>query len=185
MLEEIYREVKDKMEKSLTVLKDSYSSFRTGRANPALVNKLKIEYYGSLTPMQQLASISVPEPRCLLIRPYDPSVLKAIEKAIMASDIGIMPHSDGNIIRLSIPPLTSERRKELVKIVRKKNEEAKIALRNIRREYNAIIKDLEKEKQISEDDQKRALDEIQKITDTYISKFDEITVLKEKEIMET
>ncbi|MBQ2763877.1 MAG: ribosome recycling factor, partial [Firmicutes bacterium] len=151
---------------------------------PALLDKIQVEYYGAMTPLNQMANISAPESRLLVVQPWDKSSMKAIEKAILASDLGLNPNNDGSIIRIAIPQLTEERRKELVKIVKKKDEEAKIAIRNIRRDLNDDIKALEKEKSVSEDDAANGLEKAQKLTDKWIKKLDEITKAKEAEIME-
>jgi ribosome recycling factor len=157
---------------------------RAGRATPALLDKVQVDYYGTLTPVNQMANVSVPEARLLLIQPWDKSTIPSIEKAILKSDLGLTPSSDGNVIRIGIPQLTEERRKELVKVVKKKTEDARVAVRNVRRETNDMIKEFEKEREISEDESKRGLDEIQKITDKYIKKLDEVMNAKEEEIME-
>jgi ribosome recycling factor len=172
------------MQKSIHALTDDLLTIRTGRANPGLVEKLHVEYYGSPTPLQQLASISVPEPRQLLIKPFDKSTIKAIEKAIMASDLGLTPNNDGLVIRLNLPILTEERRRDLVKHVHHRLEEARVALRNIRRDSMKDIKDFESEKMISEDDRRHGEDEIQKLTDRFMADIDKIGRAKEQEIME-
>jgi ribosome recycling factor len=159
-------------------------SIRTGRANPALVEKLHVDYYGEPTPMMQLATISVPEARTLMIKPFDKNALKGIEKAILASDLGLNPNNDGQVIRLNLPPLNEERRKELVKRVHHRVEEARVALRNIRRDSIKEVKDYENEKLITEDDRKRGEDEIQKMTDKMMAELDKVTHNKEVEIME-
>jgi ribosome recycling factor len=172
------------MQKSIHSLTEDLQTIRTGRANPALVEKLHVEYYGSPTPLQQLASISVPEPRQLLIKPFDKTSIKAIEKAIMASDLGLTPNNDGLVIRLNLPALTEERRRELVKHVHHRLEEARVALRNLRRDSMKDIKDYEAEKMISEDDRRHGEDEIQKLTDRFMAEIDKIGHTKEQEIME-
>jgi len=161
-----------------------FAGMRAGRANPAMVDKIMVNYYGVPTPMNQLANINVPEARLLIINPWDKTSIPDIEKAIMKSDLGITPNSDGNVIRLNIPQLTEERRKDLAKVVRKRAEEGKVAIRNIRREANDLIKSSEKDKLISEDAGKKGLDDIQKITDRFIKDIDQILQQKEKEIME-
>lgn len=178
------QQLEEKMKKTVDLLVKEYSTLRAGRATPALLEKVFVDYYGTPTPVNQLATISVPEPRLLVIQPWDKSIVSQIEKAILKSDLGITPNSDGNIIRLSIPPLTQEKRKELVKVIHKKAEEARIAIRNVRRDGNDQVKAEEKAGNISEDEVKRTLDEIQKITDKYIKKIDQIAEAKEKEIME-
>ena len=184
MLNDIYLEAKNRMRSAIQALEEDLSSIRTGRANPALVEKLSVEYYGALTPLQQLASIGVPEPRQLLIRPFDPATLKDIARAIQTSDLGLTPNSDGKVIRLILPPLTGERRQELVKIVKHRVEEARVAVRNIRRDSIKDLREFENEKLISEDDLKRGEEEIQKITDDYISEINDTGDHKEAEIME-
>ena len=184
MLNDIYLEVKTRMKSAQQALEEDLTSIRTGRANPALVEKLLVEYYGALTPLQQLASIGVPEPRQLLIRPFDPSTLKDIERAIQSSDLGLTPNSDGKSIRLNLPPLTEERRRELVRVVKNRVEEARVAVRIIRRDSIKDLREFENEKLISEDDLKRGEDEIQKITDDFISDINDTGERKETEIME-
>ena len=184
MIQDILKEAQDHMQKAIEVLKKEFATMRVGRANPALLEKVVVEYYGTQMPVNQLATISAPEPRLLVIQPWDKGALGAIEKAILKSDLGITPTNDGSVIRLAIPPLTQERRQELVKVARKKAEEARVAIRNIRRDANDRIKDLEKDKVISEDEGKRGQDEVQKLTDKHISEIDELLKIKEKEIME-
>ncbi|MGE5453966.1 MAG: ribosome recycling factor [Methylocystaceae bacterium] len=178
------QDAENKMKKTVELLVKDLSSMRAGRANPAMLDKISVEYYGSPTPINQLASIMVPEPRLLVIQPYDKTSIASIEKAIMKSDLGINPSNDGNVIRIAIPALTEERRKEMVKLVKKRIEEGKVALRNVRRDGNDEIKQAEKDKLISEDDGKKLLDEIQKLTDSYVKDIDRICGAKEKEIME-
>jgi ribosome recycling factor len=184
MLEDVYQETEERMEKAIGALIQELNSIRTGRANPSLVELIPIEYYGTQTPLQELAGISVPESRSLLIRPYDPSSLKNIEKAILKSDLGLTPNSDGENIRLVLPTPTEERRKELVKVVGVKAEEARISIRNIRRESIRNLRDFEDEKMITEDDQHRGEERVQEITDDYIEKIDTLCERKESEIME-
>jgi ribosome recycling factor len=184
MLNDIYLEAKNRMKSAIQALEEDLTSIRTGRANPALVEKLPVDYYGALTPLQQLASIGVPEPRQLLIRPFDPSTIKDIARAIQTSDLGLTPNSDGKAIRLNLPPLTGERRQELVKVVKNRVEEARVAIRNIRRDSIKDLREFENEKLISEDDLKRGEDEIQKITDDFIDDINKIGERKETEIME-
>ena len=176
--------MEDKMQKSIEVFKKDLLGVRTGRATPAILDRITVEAYGSASPISQLANITVPDARTLIVQPWDKTILSAIEKAIQKSDIGINPMNDGNVIRLSIPSLTGERRKELVKIVKKKAEDGKISLRNIRRDINEELKKLEKAGTASEDEVKRAADQVQKTTDKYIKIFDEMTTNKEKEITE-
>ncbi len=184
MLDDIYKEAKSRMQGAIQALEEDLVGIRTGRASPALVEKLSVEYYGSPTPLRQLASIGVPEPRTLLIRPFDPGTLKTIERAILASDLGLTPNNDGKAIRLNIPPLTEDRRHDLVKMVKHRQEEARVAIRNVRRDVIKDLRDFESEKLISEDDLKRGETEIQKITNEFIKKVDEIGERKEHEIME-
>ena len=165
MLNDVYSEARTRMKGALQALEEDLSGIRMRRANPALVEKLPVEYYGIPTPLQQLASIGVPEPRQLLIRPFDPSTVKEIERAILASDLGLTPNSDGKTIRLNLPPLTEERRRELVRIVKNRVEEARVATRNVRRDSIRDLREFENEKLISEDDLKRGEEELQKITD--------------------
>ena len=183
MLNDLYNETKEHMSKSIENLQKEFSLLRTGRANPHLLERIQVEYYGAPTPLNQLASVGAPEPRMLIVQPYDKTVIGDIEKAILASDIGITPNNDGNVIRLVFPQLTEERRKDLVKVVKKKEEETKIAIRNIRREKMDIIKDMKKKSDITEDDQKKAQDEIQKITDEYVENTSKIAKAKEEDIM--
>ena len=184
MLTDVYQETEERMEKAIAALMQELNSIRTGRANPSLIELLPIEYYGTQTPLQELAGISVPESRSLLIRPYDPSSMKNIEKAILKSDLGLTPNSDGENIRLVLPTPTEERRKELVKVVGVKAEEARITIRNIRRESIRNLRDFEDEKMITEDDQHQGEERVQEITNDYIEKIDEFCERKEKEIME-
>lgn len=178
-----YSEIEEKMSKTLSVLKENLSEIRAGRANPAILNKIKIEYYGVPTPINQVAGISVPEARMIVIQPWDASILKEIEKEILKSDIGINPNNDGKVIRLNFPELNEERRKELVKEVKKLAEEAKVSLRSIRRDGIDEFKTMEKEGLISEDDRRRAEDEIQKVTDKNSEEVDKMVAEKEKDIM--
>lgn len=173
----------DKMKKTLENLEGEYTSIRAGRANPNILNKIKVEYYGVPTPMQQLANITVPEARTLMIAPWEPSLVKAIEKAILNSDLGITPNNDGKNIILNFPELTEERRKELVKDIKKKGEQAKVAIRNIRRDANDGFKRQLKANEISEDEQKDNEDKIQKLTDKYVGLVDKAVESKSKEIM--
>jgi ribosome recycling factor len=184
MEQELKRNTTERMAGAIEALKKEFASIRTGRASLALLDAIVVNYYGTSTPLQQLASLSIPESRQIAIQPWDPKIIPDIEKSIMKSDLGITPVNDGRMIRIHIPPLTEERRKQLVKVVKKKAEEAKIAIRNVRRDTNEELKKLEKAKHLSEDDVKRSQDEIQKITDSYITKVDEILAHKEKEIME-
>lgn len=177
------KEYKEKMGKSIDSLASEYTSIRAGRANPHILDKITVDYYGQPTNLQSVANISVSEARTLVIQPWEASLIKEIEKAIMVSEIGITPNNDGKVIRLSFPELTEERRKELVKDVKKKGEGAKVAIRNIRRDANDMIKKQQKANEISEDEQKDAEDEIQKMTDEFIAKIDTMVEDKSKEIM--
>ena len=184
MLADVYQETEERMEKAISAMNQELNAIRTGRANPSLVELLPIEYYGTQTPLQELAGISVPESRSLLIRPYDPSSLKNIEKAILKSDLGLTPNNDGENIRLVLPTPTEDRRRELVKGVGVKAEEARISIRNIRRDSIRNLRDFEEEKMITEDDLHRGEEKVQKITDNYTNKIEEICERKESEIME-
>jgi ribosome recycling factor len=183
MKEKILEEVKRKMNKVLEVMAQDLARVRTGRASVALLEGLKVEAYGSTMPLPQVASLAAPEPRLLTVQPWDPTLLGDIEKAILKSDLGLTPANDGKVIRLPIPALTTERRKELVKMVKKMAEEGKVALRNIRRDGNERLKDMKKDKQLAEDDAHRAQEEVQKVTDDFIKKVDVQAADKEKEIM--
>lgn len=171
-----------KMKKSIEVMKHDFTTIRAGRANPAVLEKITVEYFGSNMPINQLASVSVPEPRMLAIQPWDASALKSIEKAIMASDIGINPMNDGKVIRLTFPQLTEERRKDLIKSVKKAGEDTKVAVRNIRRDAVDKLKDMKKKSEITEDDQKDLEKEIQDLTDKYCKEIDTEVAKKEKEL---
>ena len=184
MLKEAYRETEARMKGAIQALEEDLGGIRTGRASPALVERLSVEYYGVPTPLMQLASISVPEPRSLVIRPFDASSLRTIERSILASDLGLTPNNDGKSIRLNLPPLTEERRHELVKVVGNRAEEARVAIRNIRRDSIKDLREFEQEKLISEDELERGEDELQKLTDKYIEEINTIGAHKEKEIME-
>ena len=173
----------EKMEKTIRVLENEYSAIRAGRANPAVLDKITVDYYGTPTQIQAMAAISVSEARILVIQPWDKSTLRPIEKAIQASDIGINPTNDGTVIRIVFPPLTEERRKELVKDVKKKGEAAKVAVRNIRRDANESFKKLGKNKEVSEDEVKELEEKVQKITDKYIKEIDKAVEEKSKEIL--
>ena len=184
MIKETLTEAEEKMKSALTALDHNLASIRTGRASPALIERLMVDYYGTPTPLQQLATISAPEPRLLTVKPFDATALKNIERAILASELGLTPNNDGKMIRLNIPALTEERRKELIKIVHHRLEEAKVAVRNIRRTSHDDLREFEKEKEISEDDFKRGETELQKLTDKYVAKVDETGSRKEAEIKE-
>ena len=178
-----YNQIEEKMEKTINVLEENFAEIRAGRANPAILNKVKVDYYGVPTPINQVAGISVPEARMIVIQPWDASILKAIEKAILTADIGINPNNDGKLIRLTFPELTEERRKEIVKDIKKLSEEAKIAVRAIRRDAMDLAKKEQKDGNMTEDEEKQAEDKIQKLTDKKVAVIDEISSKKEKEIM--
>jgi len=184
MEEKIVKETEAKMEKTLTALKADFNKVRTGRASLALFDDIRIDYYGTPTPLNQVATLAVPEPRLITIQPWDTTITGEIEKAILKSELGLTPMSDGKIIRITIPRLTEERRKELVKVVKKMSEGAKVALRNIRREANDQLKGFEKNKKISQDQLRQWMDKVQTSTDKYIAKVDEVLAAKEKEILE-
>lgn len=183
MVEKVYKETREKMEKGLEALKKEQSRIRTGRASIALLDGIRVQYYGSVVPLNQVASLAIPESRLITIQPWDIKAIGEIEKAILKSELGLTPVNDGKIIRINIPPLTEERRRDLVKVIKKMAEETKVALRNIRRDGNESLKELKKDKDISEDDAFKAQDEIQKITKDYIDKVDRISEEKEKEIL--
>jgi ribosome recycling factor len=184
VIKDILTDAEHRMRSAIQVLHDDLAAIRTGRASPALVEKLPIEYYGTPTPLQQLASIGVPEPRTLMIKPFDATTLKAIEKAILASDLGLNPNNDGKVIHLNLPPLTEERRRDLAKLVHHRLEESRIAIRNIRRDSHNDMRDFEKEKLISEDDLERGEEDLQKLTDKFIEEIAQLGKTKEAEIME-
>jgi ribosome recycling factor len=184
MLKDIYKEAESRMKGAIQALDEDLAGIRTGRASPALVEKLPVEYYGTQTPLLQLASINVPEPRSLMIRPFDASSLKAIERAIRTSDLGLNPNNDGKAIRLNLPPLTEERRRELVKVVHNRVEEARVSVRNVRRDSIKDLREFEQEKLISEDDRNKGEVELQKITDRFIAEVNSVGERKEKEILE-
>lgn len=184
MIKETVKEAELRMKGAIQSLEDDLAGIRTGRASPALIEKLPVEYYGALTPLMQLASISVPDSRTLLIKPFDPSTMKGIERAIITSNLGLTPNNDGKSIRLILPPLTEERRRDLVKVVNARVEEAKVAVRNIRRDIIKDLRDFEKEKLISEDDLEQGEDELQKLTDRMVAEIDQVGAHKDKEIME-
>lgn len=183
-VESALAEASEKMDKAIGVLKDELGGIRTGRATPALLSRIVVDYYGTMVPIQQLASFSVPEPRTLMISPFDKNAISAMEKAIMASDLGITPGNDGAVIRLSFPPLTEERRKELIKVVHHRGEEARVAVRNIRRHSKDEMERLEREGGISEDDLVRSEKELQKLTDKHIASIDEVVSHKDTELKE-
>lgn len=182
-VEEIHQDSEARMQKALQATQQELAGVRTGRANPQVLDRISLDYYGTPTPLRQMANISAPDGQTLLIQPYDKSVLSEIEKAISKSDLGLTPNNDGSVIRLSIPPLTEERRKELVKLVKKYGEEGKVAIRNIRRDATDSIKKLEKEANLPEDEVKRQLDEVQKKTDRYTGQLEKIISEKEQEVL--
>ena len=184
MVKDALAEAEHKMKGAITALENDLAGIRTGRASPALVERLEVEYYGTPTQLQQLATISVPEPRQLLIKPFDPGSLKDIERAIQASELGLTPNNDGKLIRLNIPPLTEERRKQLIKVVHHRLEEARVAVRNIRRSIHEDLREFEKEKMISEDELKHGEADLQKLTDKYVERVDAAGARKEAEIKE-
>ena len=184
MIKDMLSSAESRMRGAIQVLHDDLAAIRTGRANPGLVEKLPVEYYGTPTPLMQLASISVPEPRSLMIKPFDPSTIKVIERAIQASELGLNPNNDGKVIHLNLPPLTEERRRELAKHVHHRLEESRVAIRNIRRDTHNDMRDFEKEKLVSEDELKRGEDDLQKLTDRFVEEVAEMGKKKETEIME-
>lgn len=184
MIDSIYQETRDSMSKSVEALKNELKRLRTGRASLSILDGIKVDYYGSMTPLNQVATLAVPESRLITIQPWDGSVIKDIEKAILKSDLGLTPSSDGKIIRIAIPQLTEERRKELVKVVHKVCEEYKVSVRNYRRDANDLLKSMKKEGEISEDEAFKAQDQVQNITDEFIKLIDECDQEKEKEILE-
>ena len=184
MIDEIYQETKESMGKTVAALKRELQRIRTGRASLSILDGIKVDYYGTPTPLNQMATLAVPKSRLITIQPWDVSAIKEIEKAILKSDLGLTPSNDGKILRISIPPLTEERRKELVKVIHKMCEEHKVTARNIRRDSNDLVKSLKKDGDISEDEAYRSQDEIQKITDAHIKLIDECYSEKEKEILE-
>ena len=183
--QQITRETEDKMKKSLEIVQHNFAGVRTGRANSGMVENLHVDYYGTSTPMRQVASITIPEPRMITLSPWDPGALKAIEKAINDSDLGLTPVIDGKMVRLAIPPLTRERREEMVKIVHKLAEEGRVALRSVRREANEKLKQLEKEKTLTEDESFKVQTEVQKLTDRHIQSIDQAQAAKEKDLTQT
>jgi ribosome recycling factor len=183
MIEDLKKDGKERMEKSLSALSGTFSKIRTGRAHPSLLEQVSVEYYGSDTPLNQVANITVDDARTLAVMPFEMTMVGAIEKAIMSSGLGLNPMSAGNVIRVPLPDLTEERRKDLAKVVRHEAEQAKVAIRNIRRDILGDVKELLKEKEISEDDERRAQQDVQQLTDTYVAKVDEISDAKQVEVM--
>ena len=184
MIDDIYEETRERMEKSIAALINELKRIRTGRASLSLLDGIRADYYGTQTPLNQMATLAVPESRLITIQPWDTSAIKEIEKAILKSDLGLTPTNDGKIVRIAIPPLTEERRKELVKVIHKMCEESKIAVRNIRRDANDLVKGLKKDGDISEDDAFKSQDTVQEITDEFTKRIDDIYKEKEKEILE-
>ncbi|MBN2351837.1 MAG: ribosome recycling factor [Spirochaetales bacterium] len=184
MVEEVKKSSEEKMKKAIAALHYEFNTLRTGRASASLFDAIKVDYYGQKTPLNQVATISVPEARLVVIQPWDKSVLSEIEKAIQKSELSINPNNDGKVVRISIPPLTEERRKELVKLAKGKAEQSRVTVRNVRRDANEEYKNLQKSSKISEDDLKRGVDEIQKLTDKYIEEINQVLEAKEKEILE-
>jgi len=183
-MREVLSEAEDRMKKALSVLDKEFSRLRTGRASTSLLDGLRVDYYGTVTPLDQIASVSTPDSRTITIQPWDRKAFHDVEKAILKSDLGLTPVNDGKIIRISIPPLTEDRRKDLAKVAKKYAEEAKVAVRNVRRDANEALKKKKNDKKISEDDQHKGQEDVQKLTDAYIVKTDEALSKKEKEIME-
>ncbi len=177
-------DARKKMKGALSVLKDELSAVRTGRASPAILSRITFDYHGTALPIKDMASMSVPEPRLLVIQPFDRSAIGAMEKAIQSSDLGLQPSNDGNVIRLAFPPLTEERRRDLAKLVRERGEEARVAVRNVRRHHKEELERLERDHTISEDELRRAEKELQKLTDQFVAEVDEVLAHKEKELME-
>lgn len=184
MIKEVLAETEEKMKKAISVVRSEFGTVRTGRASVSLLDRITVDYFGTPTPLNQLATITAPEPRLLMVQPWDKSTLPNVEKAILQSDLGLTPSNDGTFIRLPIPPLTEERRKELVKVVKGLAEEGRISIRNVRREANEALKAMEKRHEISEDDLHRTEEQVQKLTDNYIKEIDEMLKNKEKEIVE-
>ncbi len=183
-IKEVWEQTNGRMQKVIEVAKKNFATIRTGRANPAILDRVTVECYGSMMPLNQVANISAPEPRMLMIQPWDKSILASVERAILKADLGFNPTNDGNVIRLVVPQLTEERRRELVKLLKKDAEEKRIAIRNIRRDANDTIKKLEKDGIVTEDESKKGLEDIQKLTDKYVAEIDKLTANKEQEIME-
>ncbi len=184
MSKEVIKLSEQKMNKAVDALRRELVTLRAGRANPSILDKIQVEYYGAMTPLNQVASITVPEARLLVIQPYDKTAINDIDKAIQKSDLGLSPSNDGAVIRITIPPLTEERRRDLVKLVKKYAEEAKVAIRNIRRDTNDDLKKLQKDGELTEDELRRSAEDVQKLTDKEIAKVDEVAAQKEKEILE-
>ena len=184
MINDVIADAKARMQKAIEAVRHEFASLRTGRASPTLLEQIRVDYYGVATPITQVATVTVPEPRLLVIAPWDKKMAKDIEKAILKSELGLMPSNDGTHVRVPIPSLTQERRKELAKVAHKHAEEGRVAIRNVRREAKEMIEELEEEGDVSEDDSKRGLDELQKLTDKFIAEVDALLAAKEKEILE-
>lgn len=184
MTKDVIKNMSDQMDKTVDALRREYQKVRTGRASTGLLDEIRVDYYGTPTPVNQLATLAVPEPRTITLQPWEAKIIPAIEKAIMNANLGLTPSNDGRVIRLNLPPLTEERRKEIVRQLRKMAEDAKVAVRNIRRDCNDELKRLEKDKKITEDDLKRAEKEVQDVTNSHVAKIDEVLAHKEKEVME-
>lgn len=183
-IKEVWAQANERMQKVIEVAKKDFATIRTGRANPAILDRVTVECYGSMMPLNQVANISAPEPRMIVVQPWDKSILASVERAILKADLGLNPTNDGNVIRLVIPQLTEERRRELVKLLKKDAEEKRVAIRNVRRDANDTIKKMEKDGTITEDESKKGIDDIQKLTDKYIAEIDKLAANKEQEIME-
>jgi ribosome recycling factor len=184
MIADVLADAKQRMQKAIEATKHEFASLRTGRASPALLEQIRVDYYGTLTPVNQLATITVPEPRLLVIQPWDKKLVKDVERAILKSELGLVPSSDGVHVRVPIPSLTEERRKELVKVAHRHAEEGRVAVRNVRREAKEMLEELEEAGEVSEDDAERGLEEVQKLTDKAIADIDALLAAKDKEIME-
>ncbi|QTL99990.1 ribosome recycling factor [Iocasia frigidifontis] len=184
MIREVMKEAEEKMRKAVKATRDDFNTVRTGRARPSLVESIMVDYYGAQTPIQQMAKVVAPEARLLVIEPWDKSAIGEVEKAIMKANLGLTPNNDGSVIRINIPQLTEERRKELVKVIRDKAEKGRVAIRNIRHEANDKLRELENDSEISEDNYHRGLENIQELTDEYVAKIDSILTEKEEDIME-
>lgn len=182
--ETIHKDTKDRMQKALEALDRDFGTVRTGRANPTILEGVMVDYYGTPTPLTQVGNVTVPDPQLITIAPWEKNLLPEIEKAILRSDLGMTPQNDGNVIRLPVPPLNEERRKELVKKIRKMGEESKLSIRNVRRDANDQLKKLEKDKEISQDDEKKNVEQVQKVTDDFVKQVDQMMTEKEKELME-
>lgn len=184
MIDEIISDAKERMESAVAAARRDFAAIRSGRANTAILDRVTVDYYGTQTPLSQLATVSAPEPRLLMVQPWDKTQVQAVEKAILQADLGLTPTSDGDVIRIAVPQLTEERRKELVRFARKEAEDKRVVVRNVRRDANEDLKTLEKEKEISQDEARRAQEQVQELTDQYITMIDQLLEAKEQEIME-